>query len=142
MHGGDGEVRLSHLLCQPLHLSLCVAEDDRLCDGQGVVEVTERVKLPLLLLYGNKELLDALKSQLITEENRLLSNDYFSLSLSNELEVMIPFDKDANGISHKFSCHLQNFMWQGSAHQYHLIVSVLKQMNGWKKIQKDYDKVC
>ena len=83
MHGGDGEVCLSHLLCQPLHLSLRVAEDDRLCDGQSVVEVTERVKLPLLLLYGNKELLDALKGQLITEENRLLlSNDYFSLSLS------------------------------------------------------------
>ena len=70
MHGGDSEVCLSHLLRQPLHLSLCVAEDDRLSDGQGVVEVTERVKLPLLLLYGNEELLDALKGQLITEENK------------------------------------------------------------------------
>ena len=81
MHGGDSEVCLSHLLCQPLHLSLRVAEDDRLGDGQGVVEVTECVKLPLLLFYGNKELLDALEGQLITEENRLLlSNDYFSLS--------------------------------------------------------------
>ena len=46
---------------------------------------------------------------------------------------MIPFDKDADGISHKFSCHLQNFMWQGSAHQYHLMLSVLKQMNGPRK---------
>lgn len=81
MHGGDGEVGLPHLLCQPLHLSLCVAEDDRLCDGQGVIEVTECVKFPLLLLYGNKELLDALEGQLITEEkfNRLLTI-FFSLT--------------------------------------------------------------
>ena len=30
------------------NLPLGVAEDDSLCDGEGVVEVTERVKLPLL----------------------------------------------------------------------------------------------
>ena len=64
-------------------------------------------------------------------KTRILSIDYFSLSY--EFEVMIPFDKDADGISHKFSCHLQNFMWQGSAHQYHLMLSVLKQMNGPRK---------
>ena len=48
------------------NLPLGVAEDDSLCDGEGVVEVTERVKLPLLLLHRHKELLDALQSQLIT----------------------------------------------------------------------------
>ena len=66
MHGRHGEVGFSHLFRQPLHLSLCVAEDDCLGDGQGVVEVTECVKFPLFLLYGHKELLDALKSQLVT----------------------------------------------------------------------------
>ena len=48
------------------NLPLGVAEDDSLCDGEGVVEVTERVKLPLLLLHCHEELLDALQSQLIT----------------------------------------------------------------------------
>ena len=40
VHGGDGEIGLSHLLCQPLHFPLGVAEDDRLCDCERVVEVT------------------------------------------------------------------------------------------------------
>ena len=48
------------------YLSLGVAEDDGLCDGQRVVEVTQRIKLPLLPLHGHEELLDPLKSQLIT----------------------------------------------------------------------------
>ena len=68
MHGGHGEVGLSHLLCQPFHLSLCVAEDDRLSDGQCVVEITESVKLPLFFLDGHEELFDAFESQLITAE--------------------------------------------------------------------------
>ncbi len=61
MHGCNCEVILLHLLCQPVHLSLCIAEDDCLSDGQGVVQVTQRVKLPLLLLDCHKELLDALQ---------------------------------------------------------------------------------
>ncbi len=61
MHGRNCEVVLLHLLCQPVHLSLCIAEDDCLCDGQGVVQVTQGVKLPLLLLDCHKELLDALQ---------------------------------------------------------------------------------
>lgn len=81
MHGGHGEVSLSHLFRQPLHLSLCVAEDDRLCDGQGVVEIAKCVKLPLLLLYGDKELLDALKSQLITEQKYIYVNSCSSTIL-------------------------------------------------------------
>ena len=66
MHRGDGEIGLSHLLRQPLHLPLGVAEDDCLCDCEGVVQVTQRVKLPLLLLHGNKELFDSFQCQLIT----------------------------------------------------------------------------
>lgn len=52
------------------HLSLGVAEDDGLCDGQGVVQVTQGVKLPLLSLHGDEELLDPLQGQLITGETR------------------------------------------------------------------------
>lgn len=63
VHGGNCEVILLHLLCQPVHLSLCIAEDDCLCDGKGVVQVTKCVKLPLLLLDCHKELLDALQSR-------------------------------------------------------------------------------
>ncbi len=63
MHGCNCEVILLHLLCQPIHLSLCIAEDDCLCDGQGVIQVTQCVKLPLLLLDCHKELLDALQSR-------------------------------------------------------------------------------
>ena len=61
MHGRYREVVLLHLLCEPIHLSLGIAEDDSLCDGQGVVQITEGVKLPLLLLYCHKKLLDALQ---------------------------------------------------------------------------------
>ena len=67
VHGGDGEVGLSHLLCQPVHLPLGVTEYDGLRDGQRVVQVTQRVKLPLLALHCHEKLLDALQSQLITE---------------------------------------------------------------------------
>lgn len=52
------------------HLSFGVAEDDGLCDGQGVVQVTQGVKLPLLSLHGDEELLDPLQGQLITAEAR------------------------------------------------------------------------
>ena len=47
-------------------LPLGVAEDDSLRDGEGVIQVTQGVKLPLLPLYCHEELLDALQSQLIT----------------------------------------------------------------------------
>ena len=43
------------------HLALGVAEDDGLRDGQRVVQVAQRVKLPLLALHRHKELLDALQ---------------------------------------------------------------------------------
>ena len=48
------------------NLPLCIAEYDSLCDRQCIIEITECVKLPLLLFHGNKELLDTLKRQLIT----------------------------------------------------------------------------
>mmetsp|Transcript_21958 Transcript_21958/g.44648 ORF Transcript_21958/g.44648 Transcript_21958/m.44648 type:complete len:289 (-) Transcript_21958:452-1318(-) len=65
VHRRHREVRLAHLVCQPVHLPLRIAEDDRLRDGQRVVEVAQRVKLPLLALHRHKELLDALQRQLV-----------------------------------------------------------------------------
>ena len=49
------------------HLPLGVAEDDGLCDGEGVVKVTQSVKLPLFTLDRHEKLLDSFQSQLITE---------------------------------------------------------------------------
>jgi len=48
-------------------LPLSVAEDDGLCDGQRVVQIAQSVKLPLLPLHGDKELLYSLQGQLVTE---------------------------------------------------------------------------
>ena len=53
-----------------MYLSPCVAEDDSLRDGECVIQVTKCVKLPLLLLDSNKELLDSLQSQLVTKGRR------------------------------------------------------------------------
>ena len=46
--GGDGEVAGVHLLSEPVHLPPGVDEDDSLSDGQGLVQVTQSVQLPLL----------------------------------------------------------------------------------------------
>mmetsp|Transcript_73098 Transcript_73098/g.158084 ORF Transcript_73098/g.158084 Transcript_73098/m.158084 type:complete len:321 (+) Transcript_73098:2-964(+) len=59
------EVGVAHLLRQPVDLLLRVAEDDRLRDGERVVQVAERVELPLLALHRDEELLDALQGQLV-----------------------------------------------------------------------------
>ena len=71
VHGGDGEVGLPHFLRQPFHLPLGVAKDDGLSDGEGVIEITQRVKLPLFLLHSHKELLDAFKSELIAAPEKI-----------------------------------------------------------------------
>lgn len=99
VHAADGEVGLAHLLGKPVDLATGVAEDDRLCDSKAegrvsvmssqearlrVVEVTQGVKLPVLLLDGDEELLDALKGKLVT------------------------LDKDANGVGHELGGHLKH----------------------------------
>lgn len=57
------------------YLPFGVTKDDRLCDGECVVQVTERIKLPLFSLNGHKELLNALQRQLITAHSK--SNLHF-----------------------------------------------------------------
>lgn len=66
MHRRDCEVRLSHLLGEPVDLSLCGAEDDGLGDGERVVEIAEGVELPLFALNGDEKLLDTFERQFIT----------------------------------------------------------------------------
>ena len=40
VHATNCKVIITHFFSQPFHLSFGVAEDDRLGDGEGVVEVT------------------------------------------------------------------------------------------------------
>jgi hypothetical protein len=63
-HGGNGELPRVELLGQPVDLSPGRAEDDGLGDGDGLVEVTQGVQLPVLLLDGNVELPDTFQGQL------------------------------------------------------------------------------
>ena len=53
------------LLSKPIDLSAGVAEDDGLGDGDSLVQVGESVKLPVLLLDGNVELLDTFQGKLV-----------------------------------------------------------------------------
>ncbi|KAI7360151.1 ATP-dependent RNA helicase [Hortaea werneckii] len=65
VHGRHGEVTGSELVGEPVDLSAGVTEDDGLGDGDSLVQVGERVELPLLLLDGNVELLDTFKGKLV-----------------------------------------------------------------------------
>lgn len=66
VHATHREVALSHLVGQPTHLRFGVAEDHRLRNRQRVIQVTQRIELPLLLVDLDEELLDALQCQLIS----------------------------------------------------------------------------
>ncbi|GBE60952.1 immediate early protein, putative [Babesia ovata] len=72
VHAGDGEVPLLHLAGEHIYLSSCVAVDDGLGDGDGLVEIAERVKLVLFLVDHDVELLDTLQGKLV-----LLDEDTF-----------------------------------------------------------------
>lgn len=82
-----------HLLSEPVDLPPCVAENDGLGDGDGLVEIAERVELPLLLLDGDVELLDTLEGQLV------------------------PLDENADGVSHEFLRDLQNLGGHGGGEE-------------------------
>ena len=66
VRGGDCVVPAPHLVCEPVHLAAGVNKDDTLSDGQGLVQVTESVQLPIFLLHIDIELLDTLKGELIS----------------------------------------------------------------------------
>mmetsp|Transcript_34381 Transcript_34381/g.83155 ORF Transcript_34381/g.83155 Transcript_34381/m.83155 type:complete len:247 (-) Transcript_34381:701-1441(-) len=93
MYRRNREVRFLHLPGQPVDLLPRVAEDDRLGHRQRVVQVAERVKLPLLLLHGDVELSYPLERQVVA------------------------LHEDAHGIVHKLSRHLQHLHGQRRAHE-------------------------
>ena len=47
------------------YLCLRVAKDDSLCDGERIIQIAERVKLPVFAFNRDEELLDALQRQLV-----------------------------------------------------------------------------
>lgn len=75
------------------YLPLGIAENDRLCDCERVVEIAQRVKFPVFALHSDKELLDAFQRQLIT------------------------LDEDADGVRHELARHLENLVRQSSGHE-------------------------
>ena len=81
------------LLFLASHLSPCVAVDDGLGDGEGLVQVAEGVQLPVLALHGDVELLDTLQRQLVA------------------------LDQDAHGLAHELVGHLQDLQGHGGAEQ-------------------------
>jgi hypothetical protein len=67
-----------------------------LCDGEGLVEVTQGVQLPLLPLHGNVELPDTLEGELLL------------------------LDEDADGVAHEAGGHLQHLGGHRRRQQDHL----------------------
>lgn len=96
VHGGDSEVTGSELVGEPVDLSAGVAEDDSLGDGDGFVEIGESVKLPLLLLNGDVELLDTFEGKFLL------------------------LDQDADGVTHELGGHLQDVLGHGGGKQNNL----------------------
>jgi len=64
-------VGLAHLLGEPLNFRDFIAEDDCLSDCQGLIQVAECLKLILFLFDCDKELLNLIKSQLVTLDQNL-----------------------------------------------------------------------
>mmetsp|Transcript_22615 Transcript_22615/g.64175 ORF Transcript_22615/g.64175 Transcript_22615/m.64175 type:complete len:435 (+) Transcript_22615:102-1406(+) len=65
MHRRDSEVALLELVREEVDLAARVAVDDRLCDCERLVEVTQCVEFPLFLLDRHIKLADTLESQLV-----------------------------------------------------------------------------
>lgn len=70
LHGRDSEVSGMCLLSKPINLSLSV-DDDCLGDGEGFVQATQCVQLPLLSFHIDVELVNTPLSQLFLLENNL-----------------------------------------------------------------------
>lgn len=83
VHGRDGELARLELLGEPVDLSSRVAEDDGLGDRDRLVQVRERVELPLFLLDGDVELLDTFERQLVALDE---DTDRVAHELGRDLE--------------------------------------------------------
>mmetsp|Transcript_49830 Transcript_49830/g.115711 ORF Transcript_49830/g.115711 Transcript_49830/m.115711 type:complete len:260 (-) Transcript_49830:164-943(-) len=96
MDGCHCKIGVAHLLRQPVHLLLGIAEDYGLRDRQCVVEVTECVELPLLAFHCHEELLDAFEGQFVA------------------------LHQHAKRRAHELVRHLQDFVGHGGRYQHHL----------------------
>lgn len=72
------------LLGQPIDLPPRVAEDNGLSDRDGLIQIAQRVQLPLLLLDRDIELLNTFQRQLV------------------------PLDKDPHGVAHELLRHVEH----------------------------------
>jgi len=77
------EIPRMHFLCQPLDLASRVDKDHRLRDRERLIQVAQRVKLPLLTLHHHVELLDAVQGQLVALHQNA---DRVAHELGRELE--------------------------------------------------------
>ena len=71
MHETNCEVCLFHFLGQPLDFLLLVAKNNRLRDGERVIQIEERLALVVLLFDSNEELLYFIQSQLVSLHQNL-----------------------------------------------------------------------
>mmetsp|Transcript_115699 Transcript_115699/g.230647 ORF Transcript_115699/g.230647 Transcript_115699/m.230647 type:complete len:309 (+) Transcript_115699:480-1406(+) len=85
MHCGYSEVTLLQLVSKEINLASRVAVDDGLRYGKRLIQITECVKFPFLLLDSHVKLPDTLKSQLIF------------------------FHQDSDRISHELGSQIQDF---------------------------------
>mmetsp|Transcript_9961 Transcript_9961/g.30663 ORF Transcript_9961/g.30663 Transcript_9961/m.30663 type:complete len:217 (+) Transcript_9961:233-883(+) len=96
MHSTDSKVSFDHALGQAFNLFSSVAKDDSLSDCQRIVEITERVKLPFLMLHSHEKLLDTIQSKFIT------------------------LHQDADRLVHKLLGDRENLWWKSRRHQHNL----------------------
>lgn len=96
VHRADGKVAVLHLVGKLVDLATGVAEDDGLGDGDGVVQIAQRLELVLLLADIDEELLDAFQGELVS------------------------LHEDADGLAHKVISNLDDFLLDRCRDQDHL----------------------
>lgn len=86
MHGGDGEITGSEFIGEPVDLSSGVAEDDGLCDGDGLVQIGKGVQLPVFLLNSDVELFNTFEGKfgLLDQDT-----DWITHELGGDLEDVL-----------------------------------------------------
>lgn len=90
VHGRDSEVTGSELVGEPVDLPAGVAEDDSLSNGDSLVQVGESIKLPVLLLNSDVELLDTFEGKLVL------------------------LDEDTDGVAHELGGDLEDILGHSS----------------------------
>lgn len=96
MHGADGKVGLTHLVRKPVDFAARVAEDDGLGNGESVVKVTQSVEFPVLLLHGDKVLLQSFQCKFVT------------------------LDQDSDRVGHELGGHVKNIVGKGGTDDHDL----------------------